>query len=114
MAVPAGALAGIALVAFAIPGVGTITASSLMLAATKGIWWGAFSGGWTGLMAKMRWDYDESRWVDIPLQSGNVLVVVRPGRHWDRVHQVMQRNGALWFLDPRQPDHPLHVPPLIE
>jgi hypothetical protein len=65
-------------------------------------------------MTKMRWDYDEDRWVDIPLQSGQVLVVVRPKGHWDHVHKIMERNGAIWFLDPDQPDHPLHAPPVME
>ncbi|MFW6074005.1 MAG: hypothetical protein ACOC9Y_00310 [Chloroflexota bacterium] len=106
----AGALSGIALLAFAIPGFGTLTANSVILAATKGIWWGAVIGGWTGLMAKMRWDFDQERWIDIPLQSGQVLLVVKPGQHWDQVHKIMERHGALWFLDPEQPDHPLHLP----
>lgn len=112
--VPAGALSGIALLAFGIPGFGTLTLGSLILGATKGIQWGLVVGGWTGLMTKMRWDFDEERWVDIPLHSGHVLVVVRPGHHWDKVHHIMEQNGAIWFLDPKQPDHPLHAPPVME
>ena len=111
--VPAGAISGIALLTVLIPGMGSITASSAILALTKGAWWGAVIGGWTGLMTKMRWDYDEDRWVDIPLNSGDVLVVVRPKHHYDLVHRIMQENGALWFLDPAQPEHPLHAPPVM-
>jgi hypothetical protein len=110
---PAGVLSGIALLAFVVPGLGTITAGSLVLAASKGLWWGAWFGGWAGLMTKMRWNYEEDRWVDIPLQSGQALVVVRPGHHWEQVHEIMERHGAIWFLDPEQPDHPLHAPPVM-
>ncbi len=112
--VPAGAISGIALLTVLIPGMGSITASTAILALTKGAWWGAVVGGWTGLMTKMRWDYDEDRWVDIPLNSGDVLVVVHPKGDYDQVHKILNTNGALWFLDPEQPRHPLHAPPVME
>lgn len=111
--VPAGALAGIGVLAFAVPGLGAITAGGIVLAATKGMLWGAYVGGISGVMAKMRWDYDEDQWVDIPLESGQVLVVVRPGHHWDQVHHIMDRHGAIWYLDPNQPSHALHAPPVM-
>ncbi|MEZ4524100.1 MAG: hypothetical protein R3A46_21080 [Thermomicrobiales bacterium] len=112
--VPAGAISGLALLAVLVPGMGTITANTAILAMTKGIWWGAIIGGWTGLMTKMRWDYDEDRWVDIPLNSGDVLVAVAPHGHYDDVHKIMKDNGARWFLDPTQPQQPLHVPPVLD
>jgi hypothetical protein len=53
--IPAGALVGIGLMAFAIPGVGTVAVSTAADGAAVGAFWGSFLGAWAGLMRRSHW-----------------------------------------------------------
>jgi hypothetical protein len=104
---PAGAIAGVALAAFAIPGVGTVLGGGGLALAGAGAFWGTFWGAWVGLMRKTHWTDNEERWTEVPMDAGDVLVLTRPGHHFDQVQHILTRHGALFFLDPQQPDHPI-------
>lgn len=104
---PAGAIAGVALAAFAIPGVGTVLGGGGLALAGAGAFWGTFWGAWAGLMSKAHWNEDEERWTNVPMEAGDVLVISRPGHHYDQVRRILTRHGALFFLAPQQPEHPI-------
>lgn len=109
--VPAGVIAGIALGAFAIPGIGTLVGSGGLAMAAAGAWWGAICGAWAGLTRKVHWNEDEEVWVEMPVESGDVVVITKPGHHYDKVHHILEQHGARYFLDPSQPEHPLGFQP---
>lgn len=108
---PAGAIAGIALMAFAIPGAGTLAAGGLLAGAGVGAYWGVLIGAWAGLTKKVHWNQAEDRWIDVPINTKDVVVVVHPGHHYDEVHRIMAKYGARYFLDPDQPEHPIGFQP---
>jgi hypothetical protein len=108
---PVGALAGIALAAFAIPGIGTVISGGGLAVAGVSAYWGALCGAWAGLLRKTHYNADEERWVEIPMQSDDVLVVIKPDHHYEEIHRILLANGARYFLDPKQPEHPIGLQP---
>lgn len=57
-----GGVIGVIVLTLTIPGLGEIALAGLL----AGGLWGAFLGGFAGLVAKVRWDDAEDRWCVIP------------------------------------------------
>jgi len=91
---PVGALAGIALIAVALPGVATIGIGGALAGVPSGTLAGGFLGGLAGLLAKVRLVDDEERWAEIPLSAGNVLLAVRTHGREDQVIDLLRRHGG--------------------
>jgi hypothetical protein len=91
-----GALAGMALAALVVPGVGVVGVGGALLFGTHfGGLWGAISGAYLGLTTEIHHLEDIEKKYRIELQPGEILVVVVTDR--DRAYevcQIMQRNGA--------------------
>ena len=100
-----GSLAGIAVMAVAAPWleVGqTLGLGGLLIGLEGGALWGAFLGGTGGLAMRVRMNADEDRWCEIPMGSGDILVVARAGEHAAHVRHIMQAHGARCFLEPTE------------
>ena len=96
--VPIGSLAGLALAAVAVPGVGVLGLSGLAIGLLGGGFWGAFIGSFGGLVARIAAGADEEHWCEIPVDSSEILVIAQAGASFSEAHRVMHRHGARCFL----------------
>jgi hypothetical protein len=92
---PIGAIAGMAVMAFAIPGAGFLgVGGTLAAGGISGALAGTYFGALLGLAAEEH-ELDEERdWERVPLQPGEVLVVVAGHGHPDDVTDILARNGG--------------------
>jgi hypothetical protein len=89
--VPVGVLAGLALAAISVPGLGL---GVLVVGGGAGAWWGALVGGYAGVARRSR-AWDEHRDIELlPRQPGEVMVVVCGHGHADMVGEVLRRHGG--------------------
>lgn len=102
-----GALAGMALAALVVPGVGVVgVGGALLFGSHFGGLWGAISGAYLGLTTEIHHLEDIERKYHIDLKPGEILVVVVTDRERAyEVCQIMQRNGAHCVEDrvPKEP-----------
>lgn len=100
---PIGVLAGMTLLAVAISGVGTIGVAGLLTGGWVGALAGTYVGAFLGLSAEEDELEEEWDWERVPLQPGEVLVVVAGHGHTDRVAAIIERHGG------RRVDRPPHL-----
>jgi hypothetical protein len=93
---PIGSLAGIALSLLAVGGVGTLGLGGILAIAGAGAFWGMVLGAEAGLIARVRHDEEETRWSEIPLRPGDILVAVSAGAWSAGVHDIIIRRGGRW------------------
>jgi hypothetical protein len=91
--VPLG-LAGLAAVTLLVPG----GAAVAMAGALGGALWGAYIGGMAGFAARVRNDPDEDLWYEIPLKSGQILVVAHAKDQAQEAHKIMHRHNVRCFV----------------
>jgi hypothetical protein len=96
---PLGSLAGVALMALALPGVGVIGLGGLLVGVIGGAVWGGVVGGLNGVIARVRWNAGEAQWCEIPLGSDDILVVARAGSRAQEAYRRMEQHGGRCFLD---------------
>ncbi len=92
---PIGAVAGMTIMALAVPGVGILGVGGIL--AAGGIT-GAFAGSVVGATVALSVDGrlldEEWDWEQTPLRPGQVLVVVADHGHPDEVPDVLERHGG--------------------
>ncbi len=93
-----GTIAGLALTAVAVPGLGALGLAGYLIGALGAGGFGATMGGVTGLAARVRLDHAD-RWCDIALGSEELLLVARAGDRAAQARAVMEHHGARCFLD---------------
>jgi hypothetical protein len=98
IATPLGSLAGIALTAVIAPGIGVFSLGGLLFATLTGALWGAFFGAAGGFAAKVRMGPDEDLWYEIPLKTGDILLVVHAREKAYEAHDIMHRHGVKCFV----------------
>ncbi len=89
--VPAGVLAGLALAAISVPGLGL---GILLVGGGGGAWWGAMVGGFAGVARRSRAWGEHEEIEMLPLQPGEVMVVVCGHGHPDVVRDVLRRHDG--------------------
>jgi hypothetical protein len=91
---PIGAVAGVALAALAVPGLGIVGLGGMFAFAGASALWGGMIGGYLGAAAGLDgWDaHADIRYT--ALEPGEVLVVVCSHGHADDVRHIMQRDGG--------------------
>jgi hypothetical protein len=95
-----GTLAGIALSAVVFPGVGPLGVGGLFLIGVHaGSLLGAVLGGYGGLVVTVRPHEDHDRFHEIPVGSGEVLVVVDAADRASQVRELLEAAGAECFMD---------------
>ncbi len=97
--IPIGTLAGMALMALVIPGLGILgLGGALIVGGAGGALWGAYLGSVTGLAAEIMHVEDVEHRYEISLQPNEILVVVMAHAQAERVCQIMEQHGArcLW------------------
>jgi outer membrane lipoprotein SlyB len=98
IATPLGSLAGIALTAVVTPGIGVLSLGGLLFATVTGALWGAFFGAVGGFAARVRMGPDEDLWYEIPLKTGDILLVVHAREKAHEAHEIMHRHGVKCFV----------------
>ena len=98
IAAPLGSLAGIALTAIIVPGIGVLSVGGLLFAPVTGALWGAFFGAAGGFAAKVRMGPDEDLWYEIPLKTGDILLVVHAREKAHEAHDIMHRHDVRCFV----------------
>ncbi|HUF52276.1 MAG TPA: hypothetical protein VMR52_00700 [Dehalococcoidia bacterium] len=98
IAAPIGSLGGLALVGIAVPGVGILSLGGFMFASLTGALWGLFFGGLAGFTAKVRMGPDDDQWYEIPLKTGDVLLVVHAREGAREAHDVMHKHNVKCFV----------------
>jgi hypothetical protein len=91
--IPVGMLAGMAIMAMAVPG-GVIGVGGVLAGAAAGIAPGAFFGGVFGLGADRALTEEEEVWEHVGLEGNHVLVAVHPEADRDQARAVLERNGG--------------------
>ena len=92
---PVGVIAGMALVALVLPGVGTISAGGLLAAGgAAGALIGGFVGGVAGLATTQHEAEERRKWEDHQLRPSEILVVVRDHQQLARVSSVLMGHGG--------------------
>jgi hypothetical protein len=92
---PIGAIAGMAIMAFAIPGAGLLGVGGILAAGgIPGALAGTYFGALLGLAAEEHELDEEGDWERVPLEPGQVLVVVAGHGHPDDVTDVLGSNGG--------------------
>jgi hypothetical protein len=91
---PIGGLAGLAAVMLLVPGAGAVA----LAGAVGGALWGAYIGGMAGFVARVRNDPDEDLWYEIPLRSGQILVIAHAKELAHEAHDVMHRHNVRCFV----------------
>ena len=91
---PIAAIAGIGLVALAVPGIGPITVGGMLAVTGASAMWGGVLGAFLGASA------GASGWIEhedigyTALEEGEVLVVVCGHEHADAVREIMRRHDG--------------------
>lgn len=92
---PLGAVAGMTVLAVAIPGIGTLGVGGILAAgAITGALAGGFWGAYLGLTSQEHVLEEEWDWERIRLQPGEVIVVVDQHGHPDDVRETFGRHGG--------------------
>jgi len=92
---PIGAIAGVTILALAIPGVGILGVGGILAAGgLTGALAGTYLGAVFGLASEEHELDEEWDWERIPLQPGQVLVVVADHGHPGEVLDVIQQHGG--------------------
>jgi hypothetical protein len=108
LGVPIGALAGLALAAFAVPGIGLIGVGGMFALAGASALWGGLVGAYLGAAAG---DEGWAAHADLSytaLGPGEVLVVVCSHGHADTVREVLERHaGRIHAVDPADLGRPI-------
>ena len=101
IAAPIGAIAGMTIMVFAIPGAGLLGVGGMLAAGgIPGALAGTFFGALLGLSAEEH-ELDEGLdWERVSLEFGQVLVVVAGHDHSDAVADVLRRNGGCLVSKP--------------
>jgi hypothetical protein len=98
---PIGAIAGVTILALAIPGVGILGVGGILAAGgLTGALAGTFLGALLGLASEEHELDEEWDWERLPLQPGEVLVVVADHGHPDEVRDVLQQHGGALVSKP--------------
>jgi hypothetical protein len=98
---PLGAVAGMTVLALVVPGVGTLGLGGILAAgAATGALAGGFWGAYLGLTAAEQVVDNERDWERVPLEPGQVLVVVDQHGHPDDVREVLHRHGGRLVAKP--------------
>lgn len=98
--IPIGALAGMAMTALIIPGLGILgVGGALLVGGVGGAMWGAYLGSVSGVAAEIMHVEDIERRYEIPLQRDEILVVVVANERAPEVCDVVQQHGARCFWD---------------
>ncbi len=93
--IPIGALAGMAMTALIIPGLGVLgVGGALLVGGVGGAMWGAYLGSITGIAAEIMHVDDIERRYQIPLQKDEILVVVLANETAPEVCAVLERHNA--------------------
>jgi len=93
-----GVIAGLAVTAVAVPGVGALGLAGYLLTAFGSGGFGAVIGGSAGIATRL--EVDDDRWCEIPLGADQLLLVAQAAGHGAAARDVMRRHGARCFLDP--------------
>lgn len=96
VAAPIGTLAGLGLMALAVPGAGV--AAFAIVGGGVGALWGAFMGALGGFSAKVRMGDEEDAWYEVPLESGDIMLVVHAREKAREAHDVMHRHNVRCFV----------------
>lgn len=96
VAAPVGTLAGLGLMALAVPGAGV--AAFAIVGGGVGALWGAFIGALGGFSAKVRMTDEEDAWYEVPLESGDIMLVVHAREKAREAHDVMHRHNVKCFV----------------
>lgn len=92
---PIGAVAGMTVLALAVPGVGTLGVGGILAAGgITGALAGGFWGAYLGLTAEEHALEEEWDWERVPLTPGQVLIAVSGHGHPEQVVGVLQRHGG--------------------
>ncbi|MGB5565927.1 MAG: hypothetical protein WBN93_06290 [Acidimicrobiia bacterium] len=92
---PIGAIAGMVIMAFAIPGAGLLGVGGILAAGgIPGALAGTYFGALLGIAAEEHELDEEWDWERVPLEPGQVLVVVAGHGHPDEVTDILGRNGG--------------------
>jgi len=92
---PVGVIAGMALIALVLPGVGPLSAGGLLAAGgAAGALIGGFVGGVAGLATIQHEAEERRKWEDHHLPPGEVLVVARDHQQPTRVSSVLTGHGG--------------------
>jgi hypothetical protein len=92
---PLGAIAGMSVLALVVPGVGTLGVGGVLAAgAITGAVAGTYIGALLGLASEDHVLREEWDWDQLPLEPGQVLVVVADHDRPDDVMAILRRNGG--------------------
>ena len=92
---PLGAIAGMTVLALVVSGVGTLGVAGVLAAGgVSGALAGTFLGGYLGLSSKEHVLEEEWDWERVPLQPGQLLVVVSGHEHPDQVSRILGSRGG--------------------
>jgi len=95
IAAPIGAIAGMAIMVFVIPGAGLLGVGGMLAAGgIPGALAGTYFGALLGLSAEEHELDEELDWERVPLEFGQVLVVVASHDHPDEVADILRRNNG--------------------
>jgi hypothetical protein len=95
---PLGAIAGIALTALVVGGLGPLGLGGILVAGGVGAIYGVVLGSEAGLIARVRAEEEAPpHWSEIPLSQTDILVVARAGDRSTEAHGIMVRHGARCF-----------------
>jgi hypothetical protein len=98
---PIGAIAGMTALALIVPGVGTIGVAGILAAGgVTGALAGGFWGAYLGIKAEEHIMEEEWDWERIPLQPGQVMVVVDQHGYPDEVRRILERRGGRIITKP--------------
>lgn len=100
--VPIGTVAGMTALALIVPGVGTIGVTGILAAGgVTGALAGGFWGAYLGIKAEEHLMEEEWDWERIPLQLGQIMVVVDQHGHPDVVRRILERRGGRIVMKPQ-------------
>jgi hypothetical protein len=85
-----GAVAGVALAAGAIPGVGPVLAGGVLIGLLEGALTGAVGGGLLGALLGMRVPEDHAKQAEKHFHSGRTVVTVRVGDRYDEAVRILR------------------------
>lgn len=92
---PIGAVAGMTVLSLVLPGVGTLGVGGILAAGgLSGALAGTFVGGYLGLSSEEHVLDEEWDWERVPLEPGQLLVVVSGHDHPDQVAAILCRHGG--------------------
>lgn len=98
---PIGAIAGMAVMALVVPGLGTLGVGGVLAAGgLSGALAGTYVGALLGLAAEEKVLDEEWDWERVPLEPGQMLVVIASHGHPEQVTDILQRHGGHLIAKP--------------